>query len=656
MRIQLLGWESRRLRCPDLNIDFTINGRVPKVGLLQMPNGVGKTTTLACLRAALDGTALDWNDTKVRDYRPLDIPSDTGTFIVRLMVNDSERLTFEMNFDFENGIVAYQTTFKKRQESGFVPPGSVAMFLNPRFAKLFIFDGELAKQLLDEQGEDAGRVIDTFYQLYLLDQLKSVARSELEDHTHKWNRRAANPAAVDKLEREIKQLTKQRDELAANANGLRATLATATARIGVLESEVGEQVRRHEQYREQEHQAEEALLKAKQELELHLQKLASQMPDPCFVHSAFSIGLQRLAASLDRLKLPGPSSKIFFTELSEEVECICGRILDEKCRAHLRERARDILADETSNFMNTLKADIRQLGGYEEGRLTDQITILRAIQKDLGDAEQRKNKIRVELSCDTEILQRQEALEKCKADAKDAKAFLDDFDRDTLEHDTAESGCRKWFERQLADRVKRRAELTGTLDFKNRTDVLMRILDTAYTSAHRALKDAVVAKSNQRLNDVLRLSPVRIADITSTIQLMSKSGAVQRKASEGQTLAIAYVFLTTLLNGTKHQFPLVVDSPAGKMSFDVRREVAPLVPQLCEQFIALTIDAERQDFIEPLSDAAGSDVKYLTAFRRTEGAQELIEDLPTTGVTQTANGVLVEGRDYFLRFQLSENK
>jgi DNA sulfur modification protein DndD len=656
MRIQLLGWESRRLRCPDLNIDFTINGRVPKVGLLQMPNGVGKTTTLACLRAALDGSAADWNETKVRDFRPLDIPSDTGTFIVRLMVNDSERLTFEMNFDFENGIVAYQTTFKKRQESGFVPPGSVAMFLNPRFAKLFIFDGELAKQLLDEQGEDAGRVIDTFYQLYLLDQMKSVARSELEDYTHKWNRRAANPAAVDKLEREIKQLTKQRDELAAKANGLRATLATATARIGVLESEVGEQVRRHEQYRELEHQAEEALLKAKQELELHLQKLASQMPDPCFVHSAFSIGLQRLAASLDRLKLPGPSSKIFFTELAEEVECICGRVLDEKCRAHLRERAQDILADETSNFMNTLKADIRQLGGYEEGRLTDQITTLRKIQKDLGDAEQRKNKIRVELSGDTEILQRQEELEKCKAEAKDAKAFLDDFDRDTLEHDTAESGCRKWFERELADRVKRRAELTGTLDFKNRTDVLLRILDTARATAHGKLKDAAVVATNQRLEKVLVHSPLRIADITTNIRLASASGMAQSGASVGQTLAIGYVFLTTLLNGTAHQFPLVVDSPAGPMDADVRREVAPLVPQLCQQFIALTISTEREGFIDPLYEAAGHDVKFLTAFRRTPGTEPLVAALPATGVAQTANGVLVEGRDYFLRFQLVENK
>lgn len=654
MKIQLLGWESRGLRCPDLNIDFTIGGRVPKVGLLQMPNGVGKTTTRACLRAALDGSATDWNEARVREFRPLDVTSDTGTFVVRLMVNDTERLTFEMTFDFENGFVSYQTTFKKRQEPNFVPPPNVERFLNPRFARLFIFDGELAKQLLDEQGEDAGRVIDTFYQLYLLDEMKQVAQSELEDHTRHRRSANPNPAAVDRLEREIKQLDKQLRTLTEKADQSRVAHTEAAARIAVLEVEVGEQVRRHEEYREQERQADEASRQADQELKMGLQKLGAELPDPCFIHPAFSHGLRRLAASLDRLKLPGPWSKIFFTELAEEAECICGRALDDTCRVHLRERAKEILADETSNFMNTLKEDIRQLGSREEGSFADRVGTLRGFHQRLGDAEQHKNRIRVELSGDVEIQQREEELTKCKSDRDAAKQFLADFDREILPTDQAESGCRKWFNRELAERNKKRAEITGTLDFKNRTDVLMRILDTAYANAHRALKDAVVTATNQRLEKVLVHSPVRIADITRNIRLASLSGITQGGASAGQTLAIGYVFLTTLLNGTAHQFPLVVDSPAGPMSFDVRREVAPLVPQLCDQFIALTIDAERQDFVDPLYEAAGHDVKFLTAFRRSVRTEALLAALPASGVTQTSNGVLVEGRDYFLRFQLAE--
>lgn len=657
MKIQLLGWESRGLRCPDLNIDFTIDGRVPKVGLLQMPNGVGKTTTLACLRAALDGSAANWNEAKVREFRPNDVASDTGTFVVRLMVNDSERLTFEMTFHFEDGVVSYNTTFKKRQEPNFVPPPNVAMFLNERFARLFIFDGELAKQLLDEQGEDAGRVIDTFYQLYLLDDMKKLAQSELEDHTRHRRSANPNPAALDKLEREIKQLEKQRRSLTEKAHLSRITVSDATARIAVLEAEVGEQVRCHETYREQERQAEADRLQSDQELKMALQKLGSDLPDPCFIHPAFSHGLRRLAASLDRLKLPGPSSRIFFTELAdEENECICGRVLDDACRTQIRERAKEILADETSNFMNTLKDDIRHLGSREDSSFADRIQSLRGIYQRLGDAEQRKIRIRMELGGDVEIQQREQELTQCKADCKAAKAFLADFDRDILPADNADSGCCKWFDRELAERNKKRAELTGTLDFKNRTDVLIQILETAYSGAHRALKDLVVVAANRRLDAVLKISPLRIADITSTIQLMSVSGAAQRKGSEGQMLAIAYVFLTTLLNGTKHQFPLVVDSPANPLDHDVRREIAPLVPELCGQFIALTISTERDGFVEPLYEAADHDVKFLTAFRRTAGTESLIAALPVSGVNHTSNGVLVEGREYFMQFQIAETK
>ena len=78
------------------------------------------------------------------------------------------------------------------------------------------------------------------------------------------------------------------------------------------------------------------------------------------------------------------------------------------------------------------------------------------------------------------------------------------------------------------------------------------------------------------------------------------------------------------------------------------------MPQLCEQFIALTISTERDGFIEPLCTAAQDDVKFLTAFRRTDGTTALIDSLPQRGVSLTANGVLVEGRDYFFNFDVIE--
>ena len=57
--MRILGWKAHGLRCPDHEIDCTdTDNNVHSVTLIQMPNGTGKTTTLALLRAALSGAAV----------------------------------------------------------------------------------------------------------------------------------------------------------------------------------------------------------------------------------------------------------------------------------------------------------------------------------------------------------------------------------------------------------------------------------------------------------------------------------------------------------------------------------------------------------------------------------------------------------------------
>ena len=66
MKIELLGWSSVGLRCPDVEIQLTMHGKVAPVSLIQMPNGTGKTTTLDMLMATLNGVAEKWTPEKVR--------------------------------------------------------------------------------------------------------------------------------------------------------------------------------------------------------------------------------------------------------------------------------------------------------------------------------------------------------------------------------------------------------------------------------------------------------------------------------------------------------------------------------------------------------------------------------------------------------------
>ena len=118
---------------------------------------------------------------------------------------------------------------------------------------------------------------------------------------------------------------------------------------------------------------------------------------------------------------------------------------------------------------------------------------------------------------------------------------------------------------------------------------------------------------------------------------------------------LATLFLTTLLDRGKHQFPLLVDSPANGLDGASRREIGKLIPQLCHQFVAFTISTEREGFTNTLNENSDS-TKFITVFRKTKGTNHLLQSLPSQGVETTENCVIVEGKDYFDLFDIEEDK
>ena len=184
MRIELAGWESKGLRCPDIEIDLTVGERIAPVALIQMPNGTGKTTTLTMIRAAMNGEAQSWSSDKIKSFRrPGDLQSK-GLFILRLKVNE-QPLTFELTLDFEAGKAEYRTTSigSGGIRLGWEPPLEVRRFLNDRFVQLFVFDGELAERLLDPKESEASKAIDALFQLYLLEDISQKAEEDWEAAT-----------------------------------------------------------------------------------------------------------------------------------------------------------------------------------------------------------------------------------------------------------------------------------------------------------------------------------------------------------------------------------------------------------------------------------------------------------------------------------------
>ena len=100
MRIEIVGWESEGLRCPDITVDLRRSETVPSVTLVQMPNGTGKTTTLDLLNATLSGSASDWSRERVEAFRRPDDTCTHGRFKTTLMAN-GKPLSLELTLDYE---------------------------------------------------------------------------------------------------------------------------------------------------------------------------------------------------------------------------------------------------------------------------------------------------------------------------------------------------------------------------------------------------------------------------------------------------------------------------------------------------------------------------------------------------------------------------
>ena len=178
--IKVAGWSAEGLRCPDHQVSFLKDGQNSyPVSLIQMPNGTGKTTTLELLRAALSGDALtgkgsaqEWSADKIRSFQKRNSQSSSGRFQV-ILICDTRRLTITMDFDFDDGNVRYSTTTSPSSSpssgntEGFHPPRYVMKFFEANFVNFFVFDGELAAQLLDQEHTKAQDVIKDLFQLSL---------------------------------------------------------------------------------------------------------------------------------------------------------------------------------------------------------------------------------------------------------------------------------------------------------------------------------------------------------------------------------------------------------------------------------------------------------------------------------------------------------
>jgi DNA sulfur modification protein DndD len=654
LQLSLLGWSSQGLRCPDHKVLLTQpNSTTPyPVTLVQMPNGTGKTTTLNMLRATLSGAAKHWGRDEIRSLKRSNASNSFGQFIVKLAIN-SRPLTYELNLNFENCDINYRTTFESGIKDGFDTPLNLKKFLNPEFIKLFVFDGELASNLLDAKNTRAREAIDALFQLSLLAELERKFKENWERHA--CTASATETRGLSRRRNKLNELREKREEIKCEQKKLQQQKSKLDEELQKTQKEYDGMLIQDKDIGTQLKDLKDKIDRAEKNVEKELNQSISKMRDPQSLIPSLAASLISLKENLDCLKLPTSTSKEFFEDLAKAEECVCGRRMDDLTRQAVRDRANNYLGEDEVGILNSIKSDI---ANYCSGDPNIDYQELQKNLKNLGSHVKDRDTLRTQRSSieeerlkqgDGDLEETKNKLDRFKKELEQVQNNLDEIERSSHTKPNDSTRCLKDLDILIEQAEEDLAEVTNTLKLKHKTEVVRRILSEAHEQAREILRKYIVDETNTRIVELLTRDPILLEDIQDSLQLKGKAGA-----SVGQTLSVSYAFLATLFNRSDHQLPFIIDSPAGALDLNVRPEVARLVPKLCKQFIAFTISSERQSFVDILHEESNQQVQYCTIFRKTARMKALWNNLDSSLVQEESDGVLVKGKDFFDRFDLDE--
>jgi len=630
MKIKLLKWEYNNIRSIlDLKIDLTNNKKNYPVSMIMMPNGVGKTTTLTLLRTILSGDAESWDKEKVKSFKPENSNLSNGYFKLDLNI-DNEHYFIKLNLNYKSGNAYYQTS---RVSAGGISDGynikeSASRVLTSGFVKRFIFNGELAEEILESKSTEAERAIEFLYQLNVLDTLQykiEVIKEKRQKATEKTS--TTTQTGLTKLKNEKDGYKKVLKKLEKNANKLSNKLENKNSRLLNIKNNIDDKIKEDKGLKEDLEQVDLELQDIKIALHDKINQVLNLLRNRPFLFSNENMqGLKNLSFKMKELKLPKTTSRQFFNELAEQPTCICGREITEDEKYIIKEKATEYLGEDQIGLINAIKTEIRSIKENGKNELQDCI-------EDLSDLSNNKSKLETERQRikNTKAEQGDIELEKLQDEKIDLEDEVEEIQRElekleTTSHKTINKYklddksniylCRKEY-----NKIKEKyAEATGTISLIKKADKTKKYLSKVKSLTLNKLKNRIKIETSDKIARIISTEEIVIESIDGYLKLEGKDGA-----SEGQSLAIAYSFLGSLFEGSDHDLPFVVDSPAGSLDLSVRREVAKILPKLFEQLIIFITSGERESFADEFYNFSDDDIQYLVINKEKNKDAELFK-------------------------------
>ena len=579
---------------------------------------------------------------QVRGFRADDEVSD-GSFELGLLINDKQyRLT--LTFDFDGGSFSYKTLRAKERGGGLEPgrelPFELKHLLKPNFTRLFVFDGELANEIRAVGGAEADRAIKTLYQLddlgALRQQVAEVVRKR-QDAAASVSQ-AKSQKGLSRLKKSLStaegvlaRLKKELSGLKKTESGLNKEKREANETIEIFIAENGEL---KEEEKKIESEA-EAIRGAMQSAAIDAM---NSFRSPARLSLTIRHRLGELGKTLTDARLPKSVSSEFFSELAKKKFCICARPIGDEERAAIERRKEEYLAQDQIAAISTMKKGLKNSSGEPETSFQSACAMLGKQIEARKFNEGKRSRLMLELadSGNGEVAKLTERLGEIntelisvgdKIKALEVRSFASKPDNNIP------------LARKRRDECLQKYEVASkSYQLARQRDVLVRQLSEIEARTLSTLRETIRKGTNERLASLVQMEKLQVAKIDGALTLTSDRVAERRGVSEGQSLSVAYAFLTSLLSKAPFELPFIVDSPAVSLDLDVRREVGRIIPDLFDQMVMFVLTSEQAGFSETfyervntcfvsLSKASGGGIhcKYgLKAFKR------LAEEAPTS--------------------------
>ncbi len=623
LRIEEIRYQNIR-DIGSLHLEFTKPGTSePRhISLVQMPNGTGKTTTMGLIRHLILGSKLD--DETVMGYEP-ETGASEGEFIMGFAAGD-ERFRVHMELDYDLGTVDYRHSYPQREDGGMnrghFLPLELENILTEQFVDLFVFNGELTDDFIETGEDKAENALKIVTRLDRIEAqraaIERVVEEQQEDEGAKTEQGLKQvKSRLKKREQRLADLKQTRDRLKKDISDHQSTIDDLKEERQKIISNDKEALEKYQKYQDK-------ITELEKSLQTDSAGLLDDMRSPSKLSPTFHEDFTTLLEHMRILRLPKSTSKEFFSELAEQPTCVCGRDLDKKHREEVRKNAEKFLSDEDVGVLNALK---ERLGSISEPvALDERLDELRESREDLKQYKTQRNQLGLsdeDLEQKKQDLTRQIESEKTDRDNKQDKVELLTTDDKGLRqrHKLDWKKNIPEAKREVTKYKKKVEAATDTVTFSAQAEKLDKILDDFVSQAVAEVKRDQISKTNERLDQILKRSSVQIESIDDSINLKNKSGS-----SEGQSLAVAYAYLSTLFEGSAVDMPFVIDSPAVSLDHKVRSEVAPIISQLFDQVIAFIISTEKEGFVENLEPATDNDINYYTVYKTDEPGELRMHD------------------------------